>query len=166
MGIIEDLVRYLIPTGITYRIYNYDLETLNAAKGIITDIYYRQDCVETVEYPFNKSMLVSTTSEGELIINGRNYGPYITSTFIYDNSEGEIAVHSNFMTAFILTVDGRRLIAIAERDQYGQIISDRPMMTYDPDTGILTIGGVAHLPTVEPIDDSEGTYLMIWDREE
>ena len=172
-GIMEDLIRYLIPTGMTYRIYNYDLEVINAAKGIITDIYYREDHIvknaagempgnqSQMLYPFNPAMLLG----GKEIpgnyhdylpefypvpptsANFGDYGTFITNTFIYKSSEGVEGGSLPLNSPFILYVSGRTLIVIPEKDTSGTIIA--PILTYDPDEDQLHIAtGTAHIPDV------------------
>lgn len=189
MGIMEDLIRYLIPTGLTYRLYNYDLEVINAAKGIITDIYYRQDKIvrnkqgdapqnqSQIAYPFNPAMLLG----GKVIpanaeayapefynvpptsLNFGKYGTFITNTFIYRSSEGEEAGDTPFNSPFMLYVLGQTLVVLPEKGTDGSVIA--PIITYDPDEDQLILSpGTAHLPTVtfdpQDIQNSEGT--LVW----
>lgn len=194
-GIMEDLIRYLIPTGLIYRLYNYDLEVINAAKGIITDIYYRQDYIvknygedevtsegapsslkikfEDIKYPFNPAMLIQDF-KGNYHYNipptSNNFGyysPNITNTFVYDNSEGWMAVNfKNFTKPFVLYVAGRTLYCYPEENADGDIIG--PVITYDSSNRSLifntTPPPIPHNPIVRPQagqpGDSEGT--LIW----
>ena len=190
MGIMEDLVRYLIPAGMTYRLYDYDLEVVNAASGIITDIYYRQDKIvmsdaedspspnrqSQIAYPFNQSMLLNKKLDGNIVtptsLRGSigPYSPYIQNTFIYTNSEGSAAIAyipSSTISPFQLYVAGTTLYVVPETENGAIIALD---IIYDPDTNTLKIGpsvpavhdprGVVFRP--DDVNNSEGT--LVWNR--
>lgn len=186
MGIMEDLIRYLIPTGLTYRIYNYDLEVINAAKGIITDIFYRQDSfvrdaagnrptsISQMSYPFNQAMSlggktgpgipdlykVSPTSD----YRGYKYGTYIYNTFVYKSNDGEEGQSVGRNQPFMLYVWGQTLYVLSEKDTSGAIVA--PLLTYNATDNTLTISpSTVHIPQgvfFDPSDvnNSEGT--LVW----
>ena len=190
MGIMEDLVRYLIPTGMIYRIYNYDLEVVNAAKGIITDIYYRQDYFvnsnasvpqipqlqSQMAYPFNKAMVLSKRSDPptEYAISPTSdyrptsrYGNFITNTFVYTSAEGGSTGNVGKLSSpFYLYVSGRTLYVIPEKGDTGIAIA--PVLTYNSSNDTLTIGpSVAHDPRgvvfdPDDVNNSEGT--LVWNQ--
>lgn len=186
MGIMEDLIRYLIPTGMIYRIYNYDLEVVNAASGIITDIYYRQDKIvmdsegnhpytqAQIAYPFNQAMLVSTNENNTVGINTYPTGAYkanIENTFIYNDSEGYLStvyVPRRTFTQFQLYVMGRTLYVIPEEDEGGVVT---PVITYNSSNNTLSIGTTPtpqkHDPKAvefRPDDPDKNEGTVVWNR--
>ena len=189
MGIMEDLIRYLIPTGMTYRLYNYDLEVINAAKGIITDIYYREDKIvkgfsgqwptgqADIQYPFNKAMHIGgmhgpnipdwfVIDPNSSNYDSEGYGSFITNTFIYTSTEGSEGQVIGMNTPFRLFVNGRTLFVIPEKRVDGSIVA--PDLFYNSANNTLRIGpSVAHDPRgvyFDPADinNSEGT--LVWNQ--
>jgi len=74
MGIIEDLFKYILPAGITYRITQYKSYDINDL--VKTNIYYRKDSIESKDYPYSKEMFIGNNKEKQRSI---------TRTFIYSN---------------------------------------------------------------------------------
>lgn len=98
LGIIEDLVKYLLPSGLTYNIIKY--KTYNLRDIVYTDIYYNEgkineggDVVIAYEnYPNNDRMYVGTnnaTSKKISITGNDEQGNIVPNqfieTFIYDD---------------------------------------------------------------------------------
>lgn len=188
MGIMEDLIRYLIPTGLTYRLYDYDLEVVNAASGIVTDIYYRQDFItkndagdvpssfNELRYPFNKAMTLGKPTDklGDIIQynvyptsylrSNNTYSHFITDTFIYSGSEGVVSVTSSegvFIRPFILYAFGRTLYVTPEMGPDGTVLA--PTITYDPTTETLQIGPSTPSPISGKTHDPRGVVFKPYD---
>lgn len=67
LGIIEDLVKYLLPIGLTYNIVKYRVS--RSGKGqLLTNLYYRDGKLVYYNYPYGDTMVISTSDPGEEII--------------------------------------------------------------------------------------------------
>lgn len=78
LGIVEDLVKYLLPAGLTYRIILYKSYNLNDA--IWTDVKAGVETPVHRDVAYTKKMWVGNNLDSE--------GRHITNTFIYTDSEG------------------------------------------------------------------------------
>ena len=59
IGIIEDLVRYLLPSGLTYDIVKYKTSDLRG--GLTSTLWYNDDLLEWFEYPYGDNMTIGTS---------------------------------------------------------------------------------------------------------
>lgn len=83
MGIIEDLIRYILPAGLTYRIIEYISYDID---DITTDVYYIGDeGIEDSEGNINPSWEPYTRNYRLYIGNDKEKQRLITETYIYDD---------------------------------------------------------------------------------
>ena len=88
LGVIEDLIKYLLPAGLTYNIIKYKSYS---AGDINTDIYYREEGGSMISYQRQANtdrMYIGNNSitSVEKDIEGNESPNKITDTYIYNNS--------------------------------------------------------------------------------
>lgn len=84
LGVIEDLVKYLLPAGLTYNIIKY--KSYNAG-NIMTDIFYREegtDMISRSELPYTDRMYIGNNS-------------ITSSTKYYDNTESPNKIDDTYV---------------------------------------------------------------------
>lgn len=81
LGIIEDLVEYLLPAGLTYNIVKYKTYS---ADGLITNLWYKDQSLKVEDVYYTDKMFI-----GDNNAEGGNVH-YINQTFVYaDNQQFE-----------------------------------------------------------------------------
>ena len=89
LGVIEDLVRYLLPAGLTYNIIKYKSYD---AGGISNDVYHRDDRVTFDRHQNNPRMFVGNNTVTSTLpdFEGKRAPNEMQDTYIYnDKFEGE-----------------------------------------------------------------------------
>ena len=96
-GIIEDLVKYLLPSGLTYDIIKY--KSYNLSDVVYTDLYYNENNTNdestiTYEEWYDSDRMfvganVATSNKTSVVQEYTNKPNVFTETFIYGDEEGD-----------------------------------------------------------------------------
>lgn len=89
IGIVEDLVEYLLPAGLTYNIIRYKSSTLN---GVIppSELLIDNGDIVTLDYPYSSDMYIGPSNKVVIDENDNTETidvKEITNTFVYTGDE-------------------------------------------------------------------------------